>query len=353
MVKFLKNESLNAWLEELGASYKVMAPIQEGGSVLFRPLKKESTLRLDRQATMSPKGILFPACEELLSFKRLKDPDDPQKESLEVSETSDAEPTVIFGCRPCDARGFDVFDNAFTKCAVKDTYYMARREQAVVITLACTKPESTCFCNWTGGGPGHTGGSDIMLTQVTGGYIAESHSDKGEKLLESSLFTDANDEQKSEAGKLVDDACKVLGDAPELNCVPEQLYSLFDNMDFWEKQSAKCLSCGTCTYLCPTCHCFNITDEEHGNEGSRIRTWDNCMSHMFTNEASGHNPRPTKAHRLKNRVGHKFCYFPNLHEGHIACVGCGRCIKSCPVALDIRQVVTSAKECHLPEEERS
>ncbi|WP_147821931.1 4Fe-4S dicluster domain-containing protein [Salidesulfovibrio onnuriiensis] len=351
MAKYLKQDDLGSWLKELGKTYKVIAPVEEGDAVIFRPLTDERTLRIDRQATQGPKGVLFPACEELVSFKYGKDPEKPEKVTVDIQETVDAEPTLIFGSRPCDARGFDVFDNAFTKCSVKDSYYMARREQAVVVSLACTKTETTCFCNWVGGAPDGKGGSDVLLTPITGGYLVESVTDKGAALLDSPLLSEATGEHTAEAEKLLAAARESLREAPDFKCVPEQLYNLFDNMDFWEKQAAKCLSCGACTYLCPTCHCFNITDEQQGNQGSRIRSWDNCMSRLFTEEASGHNPRPTKAHRLKNRVGHKFCYFPDMHEGHIACVGCGRCIKSCPVALDIREVVTAAKECRLPEEE--
>lgn len=351
MAKYLKKDDLGTWLKELGERFKVIAPVEEGDAIVFRPLTEERTLRIDRHATMGPKGVLFPACEELVSFKYVKDPENPEKVKVEVDETVKAEPTLIFGARPCDARGFDVFDGAFTKCSVKDNYYMARREQAVVVSLACTKTETTCFCNWVGGSPDGKGGSDVLLTPVSDGYIVEAVTEKGEALMDSKLLSDASDAQTAEAAKLLEEAKASLQEAPDFECMPEQLYNLFDNMDFWEKQAAKCLNCGACTYMCPTCHCFNITDEQQGNQGTRIRSWDNCMSRLFTEEASGHNPRPTKAHRLKNRVGHKFCYFPDLHEGHIACVGCGRCIKSCPVALDIREVVTSAKECRLPEEE--
>ncbi len=128
----------------------------------------------------------------------------------------------------------------------------------------------------------------------------------------------------------------------------DKLMALFDDMEFWGDVSAKCISCGACTYLCPTCYCFNITDEGAGLSGRRVRSWDNCMSHQFTLEASGHNPRPTKAHRLRNRVGHKFSYYPAIHDEVIACCGCGRCIKSCPVSVDIREIVVRAMERVVP-----
>jgi ferredoxin len=122
----------------------------------------------------------------------------------------------------------------------------------------------------------------------------------------------------------------------------DALRGKFDDLAFWEAEASKCLSCGACTYLCPTCYCFNLTDEARGALGARIRSWDACMLPLFTMEASGHNPRTGKIQRLRNRIGHKFSYYPGLHNGRIACCGCGRCIKSCPSSVDIRRIVTDA-----------
>jgi heterodisulfide reductase subunit C len=179
------------------------------------------------------------------------------------------------------------------------------------------------------------------MVPVEGGFVLEPVTEAGEKLLQKASLEDPGD-KSAQAEAVKEKASKALGEAPDLSQTREKLLSLFDNMEFWEDVSAKCISCGACTYLCPTCYCFNITDEQSGAQGVRLRTWDNCMSHLFTMEASGHNPRPTKAHRLKNRVGHKFSYYPDIHDGNIACCGCGRCIKSCPSSVDIRQIVLQA-----------
>ncbi len=112
-------------------------------------------------------------------------------------------------------------------------------------------------------------------------------------------------------------------------------------MSYWQKMAAQCLSCGICTYVCPTCYCFTITDEIENLRGERLRSWDSCMFYHYTLEASGHNPRPSKLNRYRNRVGHKFSYIPEKYDGLIGCCGCGRCIRSCPVSIDIRQVVGS------------
>ena len=130
--------------------------------------------------------------------------------------------------------------------------------------------------------------------------------------------------------------------APDLSKAARRLEQRFTDVDFWAEQTAKCLSCGACTYMCPTCQCFNISDEGDPLEGRRLRSWDNCMSPLFTREASGHNPRTAKALRMRNRVSHKYWYAPDYSDGRFACTGCGRCIKQCPVSLDIREIVLNA-----------
>jgi ferredoxin len=340
-IKFIKADDVSAWLDELAAEHKVLAPRYEGDALVFRSFDKEKEICLDRQATASPKKSVFPQSEELVKFTYTKDPEDPSKVLVEAQEMIPEGTTVVFGGRPCDARGFTMFDRVYLEGKKKDIYYKTRRENTCFITLACEKAEGTCFCNWVGSGPADTTGSDVLMTPVSGGYLLQSVSEKGEKLLSSALLSDGAGKEK-EAEKFHEEAEKTLSEAPDLSIAPEKLLEVFNNMDFWDEVSSKCLSCGACTYLCPTCYCFNITDEEYGNQGARIRSWDNCMSAMFTMEASGHNPRPTKAHRLKNRVGHKFSYYPDLHDGVISCCGCGRCIKSCPACVDIREIVMKA-----------
>ena len=132
--------------------------------------------------------------------------------------------------------------------------------------------------------------------------------------------------------------------APDISAAAKRLEARFNDMDFWTAQTDKCLSCGACTYMCPTCQCFTITDEGDSLGGRRLRSWDNCMSPLFTREASGHNPRAAKAARMRNRVSHKYWYAPGYSEGRVACTGCGRCVRQCPASLDIREIVLKAIE---------
>ncbi|GFK92197.1 Anaerobic sulfite reductase subunit A [Fundidesulfovibrio magnetotacticus] len=341
--KFLPDASLAAWLAELSAARLVLAPRREGGAVVFKPYDPAVPLELTRDATVPPKGAVFPACEELMRYRRVKDPEKPGQPLLEVEESLPEGGVVVFGSRPCGARGFTVYDRVFDAGGLNDPYYAARRKATAFVTLACREAGSACFCHWVGSGPADPDGSDVLLTQVPGGYVVRAVTEKGAALVGSGLFSPADRREGEEAAAHAK-ARESLDDPRDLAPARQALLDAFDDMEFWSQLSAKCLSCGACTYLCPTCYCFNITDEAQGNEGARLRTWDNCMSFQFTLEASGHNPRPTKAHRLKNRVGHKFSYYPGLHGGAIACCGCGRCIRSCPVGVDIRQLVLAAVE---------
>jgi ferredoxin len=343
LVKYLKTTDLKSWLAELAEKNTVFAPQYEGDSVIFAPFDPKQEIYIKNAATVPPKKTVFPQSEKLVDFTYRKDPEDLSRILIDGKEVLPQGTAVVFGGRPCDARGFTMFDRVYLTEEATDIYYKARRDNTSFITLACDSTENTCFCHWVNSSPSDPTGSDVLAVPVSGGLLLTAVSDRGESLLASPLLSEG-ESRRDEAEKVCKKAADSLSQAPDLSKSPGKLLEVFDNLEFWEDVSAKCISCGTCTYLCPTCYCFNITDETQGLKGSRIRSWDNCMSALFTMEASGHNPRPTKAHRLKNRVGHKFSYYPDLHEGVISCCGCGRCIKSCPSGVDIREIVLKAIE---------
>lgn len=345
--KFLAKEKLADWLKELSSRFEVWAPKNTGsaasGAVIYAPYDPDEGIELKKKPTESAKRTIFPQSEALFNFKKQQEGGKPSVE-LEVPE--DPAPRLVFGLLPCDARGFLIFDPVYagsgTDGQAKDVYYLKRRQAVVLVTLACKSVFSTCFCNWVGGSPSSSEGSDVLATEVEGGYLLAPVTERGAAVLDSALLKNADEAQAKKAGEAHDAAAALLKEAPDVSGAPEALWKLFDDAGFWERESAHCLSCGACTYLCPTCYCFNITDEGRGHAGVRLRSWDACMMPLFTAEASGHNPRTAKAGRLKNRIGHKFSYYPKLHAGRISCVGCGRCIKSCPSAVDIRRVVTDS-----------
>ena len=339
-IRFLAADKLASWLAEVAASHQVLAPRKEGKAVVFRPLAAGETPSLDR-ATVSPKAAVLPPCETLVRFTGTKDPENLGKINMTLDDTPDAPARVVFGCRSCDARGFAILDTPFTQGKFKDPYYQARRDNMLVVTQTCNKPCSTCFCHWTGGGPANPTGSDVIFTSVNGGFVLEAVSEKGDAFLAATKLADGAD-KLDEAKAVRAKAEASLKPAPDLAKASRRLEARFTDVQFWTDQTAKCLSCGACTYMCPTCQCFSITDEGNPLDGRRLRSWDNCMSPLFTREASGHNPRAAKAMRMRNRVSHKYWYAPDDSDGRFACTGCGRCIRQCPVSLDIREIVLNA-----------
>ena len=346
VARFLATDALADIAAAWARDHRLLAPVREGAAVLYRPWAKDMHPFLGRPPTASAKEALLPQTENLLTYTYRKDRDDLTRTEVFLAEPLPQEPTLVLGSRPCDARGRKLLDRVFLERGVADPLYAARRKATLFISVACERMENTCFCHWTGGGPMSEEGSDVLLFAVSGGFAAKALTEAGEQLLA----------PLPEVGPLVQEelAAKLAspvepGPAPDLSKVPERFLKLFDDMDFWMDQSARCLSCGVCTYLCPTCSCFNITDENSGMKGKRLRTWDTCMSALYTLEGSGHNPRVSRAHRLRNRVGHKFCYHPQefpaaAAQPEFSCTGCGRCIKSCPVSVDIRRIVLDILE---------
>lgn len=342
--RFAKKSDLPALLSFLAKDNRVLVPVEKPAvkkSVVFEEWAegKEFTLA---KATVPAKAAVLPKCEVLLTYEKKKDPEDPGRTTLVLDDSFEAKPTVVFGCRSCDARGYATLDRPYMNGIYKDPYYTRRRQALTVFTLTCNSGCNTCFCHWVGGGPSSPEGSDVLFTELADGYAFQGVTPKGVELLEKCPLADGSDREKDviETRKA---AFATLDPCPDLNAAPARLLARFKDMDFWTRETDRCLSCGACTYFCPSCYCFNITDEGTGvgKPGRRLRTWDNCMSSLFTREASGYNPRPTKATRMRQRVTHKFSTYPE-NWGAFSCMGCGRCISNCPSRIDIRQIVLDA-----------
>jgi len=344
-IRFVTSEGLPTFLARLSRNSRVLAPVVKDSpkpSVMFEPWRESMPVIL-KKATVPPKDAVLPQCESLFVYKKSKNADNPENVALHLDDTAHATPTVIFACRPCDARGFAVLDHPFLDGQFVDPYYKARRERLAVITITCSSGCNTCFCHWVGGGPTSPEGSDVLMTEIDDGFVLQSITDVGQKLLDATDLSDGKDAfPKVEAARKA--AWTSLVPAPDIKKAPQNIAALFNRESFWQKHASSCLSCGACTYFCPSCYCFNITDEGDGfdkNGGRRLRSWDNCMSSLFTREASGHNPRTMKAIRMRNRISHKFSAYPR-NWGNFSCSGCGRCIGNCPVCLDIRDIVQDA-----------
>ncbi|BBD07485.1 4Fe-4S dicluster domain-containing protein [Desulfovibrio ferrophilus] len=340
-MKFLHDDGLAPWLEALMAKRRVVAPVDEGGCLLFRPLDNPQNVVLDRSAAVSPKWVLLPQTEELFRYEKSVDPESGEPRVRQQVPSAPPE-TVVFGLHPCDMQGVDTLDQVFLNGRTRDPYYAARREATAFIALACGGPQDgACFCHWTGGGPAQAPGADVLLIRLGKGYAALPQTELGEALI--GLASTVENDIDIEVQSTCTAAHEAMGTAPDIVDAEQRFRDAFDDTDFWEQAAGPCNGCGACTYVCPTCQCFDITEETAGNAGRRIRTWDSCMSAGFTLEASGHNPRPSNASRWRNRLGHKFSYHPE-NSGGLGCTGCGRCVRACPSCVDIRDLLTALME---------
>jgi ferredoxin len=342
----LPKDGLRQFIARLLTTYRLIAPREQTGELRFDRMESPKDVILDYRNTPKPvKGIFFPQTEELIRFERQRD-DFNRVEEVPLDTT----PTILMGVRPCDARSFLLLDEIFMQGPYLDPYYVARRENTLVISLACTQPRRTCFCHAFDSGPYDRQGADVAMRDAGDAYLLEGVSARGAEFLAGLDMTPADEEHLQKAREIEAGARERLHAVEPVAGLEEHLADLFES-DIWGESGEKCLACGTCTYVCPTCHCFNIEDRVLAQGGERLRTWDSCMYSTFTAQASGHNPRPDQGSRWRQRAMHKFEYLPR-NVGRYGCVGCGRCIAACPVHVDIRQILERIRQT-LEQERRS
>jgi len=336
--KILAKDKLEDFLAGLKKDREVYAPKIQGDHVRWAPVEAGDDLLWEFANTeMSPKDFFFPQTECMMRFANDPAADDGMVMQAEPPLETER---VLLNVRPCDAKAFQVLDMIFVQDEMtNDVFWKDKRDKTTLVGLACSDPCPTCFCTTVNCGPHHETGLDALLVDLGEKLVARPLTDKGEKLLADlpaagEAETKAAGEQKAAA-----EAAITQGVAME-QVDSRDVMELFD-AGHWERVHESCLNCGTCTFCCPTCHCFDIQDETKGADGRRVRNWDYCMSHLFTLHGSGHNPRPGKKERVRQRFMHKFKYIPMKRGGEIGCVGCGRCIQLCPVNIDVREVVNN------------
>lgn len=336
MTKKISKENVPDLLKKLDA-YDIYAPNESGGLVSYKLTDGNPTLEFSN-SRKPPKEVFFPQTEKMFDFtvkgSKITDVTEPERSER---------PILLFGTRPCDARAATMLDTVFNWDYI-DPYYVDRRKNAVVISLGCKEPEDSCFCTSVGGNPSSTEGSDMLWTDIGDKYVVEPLTEKGESIISSGedLFSDAGDEDVTAASECKETAEAGIMRHMSLDGVRDALEKSFES-PYWEEFANRCIGCGICTLLCPTCHCFDISDIASKGKAWRERTWDTCQDPYYSVHASSHNPRPGKTSRQRNRIYHKFLYMDkNLDV--IGCVGCGRCISGCPVNIDIVEVVEGVKE---------
>lgn len=341
--KILKKDQLEGLLESLLKDNIVFGPSKKGDLFLFDHVESAKDIALGPGNTMnSAKDVLFPQTERLFAYRH-------GEAGVEIEgPPAEKKSLVLFGVRPCDARGLVLLDKVFGE-PPQDNYYGEKRARTVIISMACGRPDPKCFCLAIGGGPCSAEGSDLLFLDLGDQYLVKAGSSKGIDLLKYKVFKKANKEVLARAGIVEKEAEESMNQAGMGRigigeALEKRLETLF-NDPIWDDITESCLGCGICTYLCPTCHCFDILDETGQSAGERIRIWDSCQFPLFTHQASGVNPRPSVKERFRQRIMHKLCYLPQ--NGNLpGCVGCGRCVTECPVNLDIREVIQkiSARE---------
>ena len=298
-------------------------------------MKMSDKLKTSRSA----KDFFFPQTEDLVIFKTVGktiDIIDPREET---------EDFVIFGVRACDARSFDILDRVFLVDPV-DTYYKNRREHGVVVTLACSRPSESCFCQTFGIDPTNPAG-DVSAWMTDDSVYFAANTEKGEAFVASvkELLSESDDKAVEEQKASTKE---ILGKLPFANLDTKAFgggkTEEFFNSAKWAELSEACLGCGTCTFVCPTCQCYDVRDYDTGHGINRFRCWDSCMYSDFTKMAHG-NPRLSQKERFRQRFMHKLVYYPENNEDIFGCVGCGRCVDKCPISMNIVKVMkTLGKE---------
>lgn len=325
--KWISRKDLKKLPDQWLKQYDVYAPIQNGHELAFQLVKESAQIVWDVPSNprYPAKSLFLPQSEVLMSY-------DGILHSVKKVER----PKVLFGLHPCDARAIRLLDHALVDEQNPDEYWKSKRQSTIIVSAACISPDESCFCTAVGGSPFNTADSDALIVEVEDKFCVYVLTEKGSVLF--SKLPDAEDAQREKVKELTKKVEAGMPKAFPKKKLHDNLLASFET-DFWKEVSQSCLGCGVCTFLCPSCFCFDIADETVRKE--RVRNWDSCMFRTYSLEASGHNPRPTKMERTRQRVMHKFVYWVDL-VGEIGCTGCGRCVKYCPVNIDIRAIAQDA-----------
>jgi len=327
----LRAADFTRWVQRLlDSGDRVIGPVRAAEGTLFSAIANpEQVVVGEGLAIRSAKGVFFPQSEVVLRYEN-------GKNGVTIEDIADfAPPTVLLGVRPCDAAGTEVLDAVF-EWDFKDVFFLKRREQTTIVSFGCTAAlDEHCFCTSVGLAPDSRLGSDLFMARMDNGdFYLEAVTVKGERLLERTADLLA----PADPIAPMQDPAAAVPLRFDLDRIKPWLDDHFDD-PFWKDMSLRCVGCGTCSFLCPTCHCFDLVDETCGEKGVRCRNWDSCQFSLFTAHASGHNPRSKQSERYRQRIMHKFKYYKEKF-GKTLCVGCGRCVRQCPTGHSILDYLT-------------
>ena len=326
-------EKLDALFAEISKSAKLYMPIDNAdGTASYSEWTEGAKWSTALNTTKSPKDFFFPQSEDLMRFKT-------EGKNIEVIDVrEEMQDFVVFGVRACDVKSFDILDRVFLT-EPRDSFYAMKREAGIIVSVACTKPAETCFCTTFGIDAASPMG-DVTCWRTADALYLQANTEKGKALVDRLTVLEECDgaavaEQKEKIAKVMNKL--PLKDLTTDAFGGGKTQELF-NDPAWDELSSTCLGCGTCTFVCPTCQCYDIKDFNTGNGVVRYRCWDSCMYSEFTKMAHGNN-RLTQKERFRQRFMHKLVYYPENNDGIFSCVGCGRCLAKCPISMNIVKVM--------------
>ena len=334
-MQYISQDNLIKLLNALKAEYKVFVPIKKGGQLFYtRYTQPTDDIVIGEVRAFEPLKAFYSRAREIVA--------EGFEDNIPHAKNK---PYAIVGVKACDLKGFKIQDFVFKDHDYEDPFYIQARQKNLIISADCTSAIDSCFCLAVGIQPHPKTDFDLNLSQVSGGFVVEVGSMKGQAVVNhhSTYFVDAEQkfivQRDAIRGSVIAEVDKLIKD----NDVPEQ--SLYKGIieksyeaNIWRDEAKTCVECGACNTVCPTCHCFLLYDQKDKKRMARLRIWDSCMIKDFARVAGGANPRPELWMRLRNRFEKKFDFFPRLADVY-ACTGCGRCISACPAKIDIRKVL--------------
>ncbi|MBQ7836109.1 MAG: 4Fe-4S dicluster domain-containing protein [Clostridia bacterium] len=312
----------------------LFVPAKTAGQTNYTLWSDETVVDMDTLKTVkSPKDVFFPQSENLYTVNKVD-----KKYKITPEELCNRD-FVVFGMKACDIQGVKVLDKVFLSNPV-DSFYKARRDHGTIVALACGEPEESCFCKVFGIDCAEPD-ADVACWFVGEDLCWKALTEKGEALTAKvAELLSEGDESAVEAKKA--EIRAIVEKLPYSNLSLEGWHGDATKEKFdspvWDELYKPCLACGTCTFVCPTCQCYDIKDYDTGHGVQRYRCWDSCMYSDFTMMAHGNN-RTSQLQRFRQRFMHKLVYFPANNDGMYSCVGCGRCVDKCPAHLNIVKVI--------------
>jgi sulfhydrogenase subunit beta (sulfur reductase) len=338
LYKVLKKSNYEIFIKTLIEKYEFIGPRRKDKAIHdFVPIKNISELDTNYMKTTIPpaKKLLFPPSEQLVAYE--------VGERIEVRPVIESGEKILFGINAWDINGMNFLDRFFTTDFI-DENYISKRKKLIVIGVD-SEPTETNFSPSMGAEYAKDG-FDIYLTELKDRYFIRIATAKGNEIIEFYAKTqDVSDRDFKDYDKYMENYRMKFKLDVDIKNFYDSFESIYDNEHFWKEIAKDCYSCGSCNLVCPTCFCFNVRDDMELNlkDGKKIREWDSCMIPEYGLVAGGHNFRPDKENRLKQRYRCKLKTFVDKF-GKYACVGCGRCIETCLAKINIAEDINSVKK---------